>query len=257
MDIDLKALRCFVMLADELNFSRAAERLHLTQPALSSQIRVLETRLALPLFIRTTRRVSLSESGTALLSAARRFVDESHTLQRAIADLQGKPRRKLGFGAAFYTIDIPERVRLLEAFFAAHPMVALDVIPAWQRDLVADLQNDRVDLALVIGLPVSRTQLAREVEIEPDVEILYPDDLPRMVLRREPVGLRLQPGRDAMPIDKDRDIAEARVAQSLFDHRRTRGTFINDCYPQFMFPAASQHKALWRKRYGAIRKSSN
>jgi DNA-binding transcriptional LysR family regulator len=189
MEIDLKALRCFVMLADELNFSRAADRLNLTQPALSSQIRVLEAKLGLALFVRTTRRVALSEQGVALLPSARRMIEESQSLQRAVADLQGRPRRKLGLGAAFYTIDIPERVHLLEGFFAAHPSVALDVVPAWQRDLVEDLQNDRLDVALVIGLPVSRLQLAREVEIEPNVEILYPDDLPRMVLRREPVGL--------------------------------------------------------------------
>jgi len=186
---DLKALRCFVVLAEELNFSRAAERLNLTQPALSSQIRVLEARLGLTLFDRTTRRVGLSESGGALLPAARRLIDESQRLQRAVAALQGRPRRKLGFGAAFYTIDIPERVQLLEGFFATHPDVAMDVVPAWQRELVDDLHHDRLDVALLIGLPVPRAQLAREVMAEPGVEILYPDDLPRLRLRSEPVGL--------------------------------------------------------------------
>lgn len=189
MDLDLKSLRCFAVLAEELNFSRAAERLRLTQPALSSQIRGLEKRLGFTLFHRTTRRVGLSDEGAALLPGARRLIEESQRLQRVVADLRGAPRRKLRFGAAFYTIDIPERIRLLERFFALHPDIALDVIPAWQRDLVNDLQNDRADVAMVIGLAVSRAQLAREIATEPNVEILYPDDLPRMVLRREPVGL--------------------------------------------------------------------
>ena len=189
MEPDLKALRCFVVLAEDLNFSRAAERLNLAQPALSSQIRVLEARLGLTLFDRTTRRVGLSANGVALLPAARRLIDESQRLQRAVATLQGRPRRKLGFGAAFYTIDIPERVQLLEGFFATHPDVAMDVVPAWQRDLLVELQHDRLDVALLIGLPLPRAQLAREIAAGPDVEILYPDDLPRLRLRSERVEL--------------------------------------------------------------------
>ena len=188
-EFELKPVRCFVVLAEQLSFSRAADALALTQPALSSQIRGLEKRLGFALFDRTTRRVALTERGAALLAPARRLVDEAARLARAAAELRGERRRKLSFGAAFYTIDIPERVRLLESFFAAHPDMPLDVVPAWQRDLVEDLQAGRIDLALLIGLPVPRAQLAREVALNPGVEILYPDDLPRMLLRREPVVL--------------------------------------------------------------------
>jgi hypothetical protein len=80
-------------------------------------------------------------------------------------------------------------VRLVEQFFSLHPDIALDVIPAWQSDMVRDLQTSDLDVALVIGLAVSRATLAREVASEAGVEILYPDDLPRVVLRREPVQL--------------------------------------------------------------------
>jgi DNA-binding transcriptional LysR family regulator len=187
--LDPRALRCFVMLAEELHFSRAAERLCLTQPALSSQIRALEARLQLSLFDRTTRRVALTAAGAVLLPAARRLIEDGQRLNALAAELRGEAPRKLGFGAAFYTIDIPERVVLLESFFAQHPEVALEVTPAWQRDLVADLQDGRLDFALLIGLPVPRALLAQELAIAPIVEILFPDDLPRMVLRREPVGL--------------------------------------------------------------------
>jgi DNA-binding transcriptional LysR family regulator len=185
----LDKLRCFTAVAEDLHFSRAADRLHLTQPALSSQIRSLEARLGLVLFDRTTRRVALTPAGAALLPAARRLVEDGQRLAVLAADLRGAPRRKLTLGAAFYTIDIPERVTLLEGFFAAHPEVALDVSPAWQRELVAELQAGRLDLALLIGMPVPRAQLAHELAAIATVEILYPDDLPRMVLRREPVEL--------------------------------------------------------------------
>lgn len=189
MDLDLRALNAFAVLAEELNFSRAAERLNLTQPALSSQIRVLEARLGFALFTRTTRRVALTDKGAALLPAARRVTEEAGRLRRAVAALQGRTRRKFGFGAAFYTIDIPERVALLESFFAAHPDVAMEVVPAWQRELVTELQDDRLDIALLIGLPLPRAQLATEIARDPAVEILYPDDLPRLRLRSERVAL--------------------------------------------------------------------
>lgn len=186
---DLKALRCFLALAEELNFSRAAERVHLTQPAFSSQVRAMEARIGFPLFERTTRRVALTERGSALLPAARRVVEEGRRFQMLAGELRGASPRKLTLGAAFYTIDIPERIALLEGFFERHSEVALEVIPAWQREVMQELEAGRMDLALLIGLPVPRAQLARELALEPAVEILYPDDLPRLLLRREPVGL--------------------------------------------------------------------
>lgn len=189
MQLDLKALRCFAVLAEELNFSRAATRLNLSQPALSSQIRTLEIRLGLTLFERTTRQVALSDSGAKLLPSVQRLIATSQGVQAVVGNLRGGQKRKLSFGAAFYTIDIPERIRLLESFFQLHPEVPLDVIPAWQRDLVRNLQKGVLDVALLIGLPVSRVQMAREVLLDANVETLFPDDLPRLVLRRERVAL--------------------------------------------------------------------
>lgn len=189
MDLDLKALKCFVIVAEELNFSRAAARVNLSQPALSSQIRMLETRLGLTLFDRTTRQVALSEAGATLLPAARGLMAGSAAVQSVIESLRGGPTRKLSFGGAFYTIDIPERVRMLESFFKDHPDVPLDVVPAWQRDIVQDLQKGVIDVALFIGLPVARARLARETALDPNVEIVFPDDLPRLVLRRETMTL--------------------------------------------------------------------
>jgi DNA-binding transcriptional LysR family regulator len=182
-------LRCFLSVAEEMNFSRAATRMHMTQPALSAQIRGLERQLGFALFNRTTRRVDLTESGAAFLAHARRVIEESDRLQHAAKDLRRGSPGRMHLGAAFYTIDIPERVSLLEGFFERHPNVPIDVSPAWQNALLADLQRGRIDAALLLGLPVSRHAYATELADEPAAETIIPDDLPRLVLRREQAGL--------------------------------------------------------------------
>ena len=70
MSVELRHLRAFVAVAEELNFTRAASRLHLAQQALSAQISQLEALLGTPLFVRTTRRVELTGAGRALLERA-------------------------------------------------------------------------------------------------------------------------------------------------------------------------------------------
>ncbi len=92
-DIELRHLRYFVAVAEELHFGRAAERLHLAQPPLSQQIRKLEELLGYPLFTRTSRSVSLTTAGEALLQRARRTL---RNVQRDIDETRSIGRGDVG-----------------------------------------------------------------------------------------------------------------------------------------------------------------
>src|ERR1700758_602771 len=98
--VELRQLRYFVAVAEELHFGRAAERLHMSQSPLSRAIRELERDLGVVLFVRRTRRAELTEAGSLLLERSRRALAE---IDGAIADTRGfaqvdRSGRGVGFG---------------------------------------------------------------------------------------------------------------------------------------------------------------
>jgi DNA-binding transcriptional LysR family regulator len=186
LDLDLKSLRSFVAVAEALSFSRAAEQVHLSQPALTAQIRSLEARLQITLFLRTTRRVELTEDGLRLLPEARRALSAGRSLERLAAELRGEQGR-LQIAAAFYTIDIPERVKLLETLIGAEPEFAFTVLPLWQQEILPRLASGQVELAILLGVPVPPS--APRLNQDPRRETVFSDEFPRIVLRREPVSM--------------------------------------------------------------------
>ncbi|RAK54164.1 LysR family transcriptional regulator [Phenylobacterium soli] len=183
--VELRLVRAFVVLAEELNFGRAAERLHVTQPALSAQLRQMEARLGFPLFERSTRRVALTAQGAALLPHARALVSESGRFAQAVAQMQPRPQRRVVLGAALYTLEIRERQMLLEAFFERYPDAPITVLPLWQREVARALLRGEADLALMLGVAAPLAQW----EAEPIAEVIFPETLPRLVLRRREAGL--------------------------------------------------------------------
>src|ERR671931_2722555 len=98
MDVHLRDLRYFVAVAEELHFTRAAERLHVSQPALSKQIRLLERHLRAPLFVREPRSVRLTPVGAELLAHARDVLDRWDAGLAVVNEVAASDRRVLVVG---------------------------------------------------------------------------------------------------------------------------------------------------------------
>ena len=149
MDVELRHLRAFVAVAEELNFTRAAERLHLAQQALSSQIRQLEERVGQQLLLRTTRKVELTPAGEALLEHARGVLGGA---DRAVAAARaaGEGRPCLSVGLVVPADHEPLRPAL-ELFAERRPDVDVRVRFGEVTDPTGGVRNGDADVGVVVG----------------------------------------------------------------------------------------------------------
>jgi LysR family transcriptional regulator, transcription activator of glutamate synthase operon len=146
--MELRQLRYLVALAEERSFTRAAEREHIAQPALSQQVRRLEQETGLALVERTTRRVALTEAGELLLVRARRILAE---LDAARADLQALSGVQTGHVliGTIHTMGPIDLSLALGEFHGRHPGVELTVLEQSSEELAELLRVDELDLAFL------------------------------------------------------------------------------------------------------------
>ncbi|MDC6169944.1 LysR family transcriptional regulator [Paucibacter sp. XJ19-41] len=150
--IELRSLRQFLAVAEELHFGRAALRLHMTQPPLTQAIQKLEQALGAPLFERSSRSVRLSPAGEALLPQARRLLLEAEqlgTLVRAAAEGQ-RGRVRLGFVS---TVGFGELPRWLRAFREQQPDILLSLREATLDVQLQQFAGEDLDAGFVIHAP--------------------------------------------------------------------------------------------------------
>jgi DNA-binding transcriptional LysR family regulator len=159
--VELRHLRYFVAVAEELNFSRAAQRMHMAQPPLSAAIRQLERDLGVDLFVRTTREVKLTEAGRAFLDGARRTLADAERAaedaKRAAAGELGQLRIAYSWSHRFETLPALGR-----AFRASHPDVELLAQEMWNARMPAAFASGSIDIALSLC-----PEIAAELELAP------------------------------------------------------------------------------------------
>ncbi|WP_367124654.1 LysR family transcriptional regulator [Streptomyces phytohabitans] len=172
--MDLRLLRYFVAVAEELHFGRAATRLHIRQPPLSRAIRNLETDLGVTLFDRTPAGVALTPAGAVLLDEARALLEHAARARTRLTALSGPAVLTLGvLGDGDSGGRTPH---LVDAFRRRHPRVEVRVREADLTDPTCGLAAGRVDVALTRG-PFDETGLrVATLGTDPVAALLRADD---------------------------------------------------------------------------------
>ncbi|MEV5439289.1 LysR substrate-binding domain-containing protein [Streptomyces sp. NPDC052682] len=172
--MELRHLQHFVAVAEDQHFTRAAERLMVSQSGLSASIRALERELRTPLFVRTTRRVTLTPAGRALLTEAERILAQVRAAHEAVAAVQGVLRGMLAVGTEQCIAGI-DAARLLAAFRHRHPDVEICLRQAGSGALAEEVAAGRLDLAFGVRTQADSDQL-RSVSLtsEPMTVLCHP-----------------------------------------------------------------------------------
>ncbi len=170
--MDLAQLRVFLTVARERSFSRAAEKLYRTQPAVSIVIRKLEEELGQPLFVRAARIAKLTDAGDLLCDYAERMLNLRSEIQKGIADLKSLRRGQVSLGVNESSIHalLPALARLREI----HPQVHIAVHRTFSRDIPREVLNYRLDFGAISFVPQDPKLAAVEIFRDQLTFVVYP-----------------------------------------------------------------------------------
>src|SRR5215813_10469786 len=141
--IELRHMRYFLAVAEEQHFTRAAGKLHVSQPTLSHQIRELEGQLNVSLFDRVGKRVKLTAAGELLLPHARRVLRELEDAGNALGELHGLKRGELKVGTV-QTVNACVIPEIVSRFSAAHPGVRVNCSELSVEEIETDIASGRL-----------------------------------------------------------------------------------------------------------------
>ena len=151
--MEIRQLRAFIAIAELGTFTAGAQRVHVTQAAISMQIRQLENELGAKLFIRAPRRVMLTEAGEQLLQRARQILRDHDAAVDEIAELAGAERGRLRVGSASAMVITDVLPKLLKDVRKQHPGADVTVASGTSEALVQQILAGELDVAFV-SLPV-------------------------------------------------------------------------------------------------------
>lgn len=146
--MELRQLEYFVAVAEEANFTRAAERVHISQSGVSAQVRTLETELGAELFDRSGRVAQLTPAGRAILPLARDALDAASAIREAVDDVNGLIRGRLTAGMVT-GCEVKPWFEALAAFHGAHPGIEIELQEGNSDQLVGSVLSGLSDIALV------------------------------------------------------------------------------------------------------------
>src|SRR5215469_2115995 len=194
-NVTLRQLRVFATAARHMNFSRAAEELHLTQPAVSTQIKEFAAYVGLPLFERIGRKTYLTPAGAEMLQCANAIAQRLKEAEDALAQLKGVTGGRLNvavISAGDYFFP-----RMLAAFGASHPGVSFNLTVHNREGLLRHLADNLTDLAVMVRPPGDMDIVALPFAPHPYVIVAAPEhplaavrQIPRAALNRERFLLR-------------------------------------------------------------------
>jgi DNA-binding transcriptional LysR family regulator len=174
--LDVYELNVFLTAAETENFSEAARQLHLTQPAVSMQIRALEKKLGIDLFHRTGRTLALTEQGRTLMPLAREVVNRAKHIQEELESLKGEVvgHLKLGCSTATGKYILPH---LVARFRHCHPKVQITIYNHSRSTVLNELDDGSVHLAVVSSQPTGADVVFRHFFTD-HVVLIVPADHP-------------------------------------------------------------------------------
>ena len=166
--MEIKQLKAFAAIAEEKTFTAAAKVVHVTQAAISMQIRQLENEIGLQVFTRTPRRVILTEAGEKLLERTRRILREHDSALQELAEIAGAEHGRLRIGSASAMFATDQLPNILEKLKGKYPSAEISVSSGTSKTLVEKIMHGETDIAFV-SLPVETSNI--------QTELLYSDEV--------------------------------------------------------------------------------
>ncbi|GAA2619665.1 LysR family transcriptional regulator [Paractinoplanes durhamensis] len=175
--MELRQLEYFLAVAEEANFTRAAERVHISQSGVSAQVKALETELGAELIDRSGRIARLTAAGAAALPYARAALDAAADLREAIDEVKGLVRGHLTVGMVT-GCEVTPLFAALAAFHREHPAIELEIVEANSDNLIAAVIAGTADIALVGVAGAVPEHLSAHVVADEGLIALVPPDSP-------------------------------------------------------------------------------
>jgi DNA-binding transcriptional LysR family regulator len=175
--MEIRQLRAFIAIVETGTFTAGAGRVHVTQAAISMQIRQLESEIGTPLFVRAPRRVLLTQAGEMLLERARRILREHDAALNELHELAGAECGRIRIGSASAMVSANPLPSILKDLRTRHPRAEVSLISGTSEELAEKLLAGVLDVAFV-SLPVAAHGIEAEVLNEDEIVAIGPANHP-------------------------------------------------------------------------------